>query len=104
MFYKKIYGLQHKREMGYRKQLSKIPKGMILGGHVVGKAQEAFVKEMQAKLERKIKDNEIEVIEYWQGHLARVLAMKPEGIASLQMQIKKVHDMMANRIQILKRG
>jgi len=71
---------------------------------VVDKAQEAFVKEMQAKLERKIQDNEIAVIEYWQSQLSRLLAMKPEGIASLQMQIKKIHDMMTNRVQILKRG
>ena len=68
------------------------------------KAQEAFIKEMQAKLDRKIRENEIEVIEYWQGQMSRVLAMKPEGVAALQLQIKKIHDMMGNRIQMLKRG
>lgn len=73
-------------------------------GRVADKAQEAFIKEMQTKLDRKIRDNEIEVIEYWQGQMGRLLAMKPEGIAALQLQIKKVHDMMANRVQILKRG
>ena len=51
--------------------------------------QEAFVKEMQAKLEKKIRDNEIAVIEYWQSQLGRLLTMKPEGIASLQLQVKK---------------
>jgi hypothetical protein len=75
-----------------------------LGGRVVDKSQEAFVKEMQLKLERKIQENEIAVIEYWQSQLGRLLAMKPEGVAALQMQIKKIHDMMANRIQILKRA
>ncbi|MDD5170072.1 MAG: hypothetical protein PHN75_14735 [Syntrophales bacterium] len=68
------------------------------------KAQEAFIKEMQAKLERKIRENEIDVIEYWQGQIGRLLTMKPEGISSLQLQIKKISDMMNNRIQILKRG
>jgi len=30
--------------------------------------------------------------------------MKPDGIASLQLEIKKVYDMMENRIKILKKG
>ena len=30
--------------------------------------------------------------------------MKPEGIASLQLQIKKITDMMENRIKIVKKG
>ena len=68
------------------------------------KAQEAFVKEMQVKLDKKIRENEMAVIEYWQSHLGQLLKIKPEGIAALQLQIKKIHDMMANRIQILKRG
>jgi hypothetical protein len=71
---------------------------------VVDRTQEAFVKEMQTKLEKKIRDSEMEVVEYWQSQLGRLLTMKPEGIASLQVQIKKIHDMMGNRIQILKRG
>jgi hypothetical protein len=71
---------------------------------VVDKAQEVFIKEIQAKLERKVQENEIAVIEYWQSQLGRLLAMKPEGVAALQMQIKKIHDMMVNRIQVLKRA
>jgi len=30
--------------------------------------------------------------------------MKPEGVASLQLQIKKITDMMENRVKILKKG
>ncbi|MDQ5985530.1 MAG: hypothetical protein CSYNP_01241 [Syntrophus sp. SKADARSKE-3] len=71
---------------------------------MVDRTQEAFIKEMQTKMEKKIRESEIEVVEYWQSQLGRLLAMKPEGIASLQLQIKKIHDMMVNRIQILKRG
>jgi len=29
--------------------------------------------------------------------------MKPEGVAALQMQVRKISEMMANRIRILKR-
>jgi len=71
---------------------------------MIDKSQEAFVREMQAKLDRKLRENEMEVIELWQVQLGRVLAMKPEGVASLQMQIKKIYDMMGNRVQMLKRG
>ena len=71
---------------------------------MIDKSQEAFVREMQAKLDRKLRENEMEVIEHWQVQLGRVLAMKPEGVASLQMQIKKIYDMMGNRVQMLKRG
>jgi len=65
--------------------------------------QEAFVKAMQAKFEKKMRENEIEQLEYWKGHLDRLAAMKPEGIAPLQMQIRKIAGMMANRIQTVKK-
>jgi len=35
--------------------------------------------------------------------LDRVVFMKPEGIASLQVHIKKIAEMMSNRVKILKR-
>lgn len=63
----------------------------------------AFLKEIQAKMDRKLKESEIAILEHWKGHLDRVLSMKPEGVASLQMNIKKVSEMMNNRIKILKR-
>jgi len=66
--------------------------------------KEALVREFQVQLDKRLRENEINVIAYWQGHLAKVLAMKPEGVGALQMQVKKVHDMMANRLQALKRG
>jgi hypothetical protein len=64
---------------------------------------QAFVKEIQAKFDRKMKDHEIAILEHWKGQLDRVLSMKPEGIASLQLHVKKVAEMMGNRVKILKR-
>lgn len=64
----------------------------------------AFLKEMQARMDKKLRENEISVVEHWKEQLDRILAMKPEGIASLQLQVKKVSEMMANRIKILKKG
>ncbi len=64
---------------------------------------QAFLKEIQAKMDRKLKESEIGILEHWIGHLERILSMKPEGVASLQLHIKKVSEMMNNRIRILKR-
>ena len=64
---------------------------------------QAFIKEFQARFEKKMKENEISILEYWKSQLDRVLSMKPEGVASLQMQIKKISDMMDKRISIVKR-
>jgi len=64
---------------------------------------QAFLREYQKKLERKIKENEISVVQYWQARLDKINAMKPDGIASLQTEIKKISTMMANRVKILKK-
>ncbi len=64
----------------------------------------ALMKEIQVRFEKKMKENEIENVEFWKGQVDRILAMKPEGVASLQTQIKKLSEMMANRIAMLKKG
>ncbi len=57
---------------------------------------DAFIKEAKAQLDRRSgKTN----WRSWPTGRAnsQILAMKPEGVAALQMQIKKIHDMMGNR-------
>jgi len=73
------------------------------GGMAENNPQGMVLKEIQARLDRKLKESEIEVLEYWKGHLDRVTSMKPEGVAALQLQVKKIVEMMGNRIKILKR-
>lgn len=65
---------------------------------------QALLKEIQAKFDRKMRENEIAVLEYWKEQLDRVVLMKPEGIASLQLHIKKIAEMMSNKVKILKRN
>ena len=65
--------------------------------------QAVLVKEIQARFDRKVKENETSLLEYWKEHVDRVAALKPEGIAALQMQVRKISEMMANRIRTLKR-
>jgi hypothetical protein len=62
-----------------------------------------LVKEIQARVEKKMRENEIAVLQYWKERIDRVAAMKPEGIASLQLEIKKISSMMDARIGILKK-
>jgi hypothetical protein len=62
-----------------------------------------FAKEYQERFEKKLKDNEIETLEHWKGQIDKLVLMKPDGVASLQVQIKKISDMMLNRIKMLKR-
>ena len=65
--------------------------------------QAVLVKEIQARFDRKVKENEITLLEYWKEQVDRVVALKPEGVAALQMQVRKISEMMANRIRTLKR-
>ncbi len=65
--------------------------------------QAALMKDIQARLDRKLKENEISLLEYWKEQIDRVGSMKPEGVAALQAQIRKISEMMANRVRTLKR-
>ena len=65
--------------------------------------QAVLLKEIQTRFDRKLKEEEITLLEYWKEQVDRVASMKPEGVAALQMQVRRIADMMANRIRILKR-
>jgi hypothetical protein len=65
--------------------------------------QAVLFKEIQTRFDRKLKENEIDLLEHWKEQVDRVALMKPEGIAALQQQVRKISEMMANRIRILKR-
>jgi hypothetical protein len=63
----------------------------------------ALLRESQKRLEKKIAENEMSVIQYWKDRLDKVISMKPEGIAPLQVEMKQISDMMRNRMNILKK-
>ena len=66
--------------------------------------QDALLREIQTRLDRKLKESELAFLEYWKEQLDAVTARKPEGVAALQTQVRKISEMMANRIRTLKRG
>jgi hypothetical protein len=65
--------------------------------------QALLLKEIQTRFDRKLKESEISILEYWKEQVDRVTVLRPEGIAALQMQVRKISEMMANRIRTLKR-
>lgn len=68
----------------------------------VSDRDQIFLREVQKKFDKKVRENEVSVLEYWKERLDKLAVMKPEGISSLQLEIKKVSSMMANRIRTLK--
>lgn len=64
---------------------------------------DAFLKEVQKKFDDKIRENEVAVLEHWKERLDKLLSLRPDGIASLQLEIRKLSEMMGNRIKTLKR-
>jgi len=75
-------------------------------GKGMGQAERDAImaREFQQRLERKVRELELTQLEYWKAQLDPLLIARPEGVAALQSQIRKVSDKMANRIQMLKKG
>jgi hypothetical protein len=63
-----------------------------------------FIKEFQERYEKKLREKEMEIIEHWKAQLDKIIAMRPDSISSLQLQLTKTAEMMANRIRVLKKG
>ena len=63
----------------------------------------AFIKEYQERFEKKLKENEINLLEHWKEQLEKIAGMRQDSVASLQMQVKKITEMMATRIRVLKK-
>lgn len=66
-------------------------------------SSEAFIKEYQERFEKKLRENEIDLLEHWKAQLDRVNTMRPDSVASFQVQITRLSEMMANRIKVLKK-
>jgi len=66
-------------------------------------SSDLFIKEYQERFEKKLRENEMNSLEHWKAQLDKVIAMRPDGVASIQLQITKISEMMANRIKVLKK-
>jgi len=68
-----------------------------------GNRDAEFLKEFHERFEKKIREQEITSVKHWKEYLDKLISLKPDGIASLKLEMKKLSDMMENRIKILKR-
>jgi len=66
-------------------------------------SSDVFIKEYQERFEKKLKENEISALEHWKSQLDKIIAMRPDSVASLQSHITKISEMMNNRIKVLKK-
>ncbi|MCF8054686.1 MAG: hypothetical protein K9K75_05665 [Deltaproteobacteria bacterium] len=66
-------------------------------------SQEALLKAIKTKYEAKMLQEEHDSLMHWRAQLDKILKSKPEGIASILIQVKNVSEMMGNRMQILKK-
>jgi hypothetical protein len=67
-------------------------------------SSDLFIKEYQERFEKKVRESEINSLEHWKEQLDKVIAMRHDSVASIQTQITKISEMMANRIKVLKKG
>jgi len=64
---------------------------------------EDFIKEYQERFEKKLRENEIASLEHWKAQIDRIIAMRPDSVASLQTHLAKISEMMNNRLILLKK-
>jgi len=64
----------------------------------------AFIKEYQERFEKKLRENEIDLLEHWKGQLEKIESSRPDSISSVLLQVRKMSEMMGNRIRVLKKG
>jgi hypothetical protein len=67
-------------------------------------SSDLFIREYQERFEKKIRENEISSLDHWKEQLDKVIAMRHDSVASIQLQVTKISEMMANRIKVLKKG
>jgi len=61
-----------------------------------------WAKEMKKKVEEEMTKKEIEASSYWKGEIERILAKRPESLATFQIEIQNLLQRMNNRIRVLK--
>lgn len=61
-----------------------------------------WVKRMKKKMEEEMNKKEMETVLYWKGEMEKILAKRPESLATFQLEIQNFLQRMQNRIRVLK--
>ena len=64
----------------------------------------AFVEQMQKKIEKQLIQKEIDVIEYWQAEVEKLLHKKTESLSALLQDLSGLSKKMKNRLAAAKRS
>jgi hypothetical protein len=67
-----------------------------------GLDETAWAKEMKKKVDEEMAKKEIETVLYWKGEMEKILARRPESLATLQIEIQSFLQRMQNRVRVLK--
>ncbi|MBM4330451.1 MAG: hypothetical protein FJ117_04350 [Deltaproteobacteria bacterium] len=61
-----------------------------------------WVKGMKKKMEEEMNKKEMETVLYWKGEIEKIMAKRPESLATFQFEIQNFLKRMQNRIRVLK--
>jgi hypothetical protein len=64
----------------------------------------AFVEQMQRKIEKQLVQKEIEVVEFWQEEVDKLLHKKTESLSALLQEFGELSKKMKNRLEVVKRS
>ncbi len=64
----------------------------------------AFVEQMQRKIEKQLVQKEIEVIEFWNVEVDKLLHKKTESLSALLQEFGGLSKKMKNRLEAVKRS
>ena len=64
----------------------------------------AFVEQMQRKIEKQLVQKEIEVVEFWQQEVDKLLHKKTESLSALLQEFGELSKKMKNRLEVVKRS
>ena len=63
-----------------------------------------FVEQMQRKIEKQLVQKEIEVVEFWQHEVDKLLHKKSESLSALLQEFGELSKKMKNRLEVVKRS
>ncbi len=66
------------------------------------KEDRQWIKGMQKKVEEEMLKKEIDTLLYWKGELEKLVAKRPESLATFQIEIQNFIQRMQNRIRVIK--
>ncbi|MBU2550716.1 MAG: hypothetical protein KKB20_20070 [Proteobacteria bacterium] len=63
-----------------------------------GTVDQAFIRQMQKKVEDELRKKEREVLEYWRGEVDKLLRRRHQDLAGLASDLKTLKDRMEKRL------